>query len=208
MLSAPPWPPEARSGPQLPDCTQVPSHGYEYADTDTRGRETARKLAAAAPLVVLADAVAEHPYWHPFPGGPNANGWMTFTATNFKVVRVLKGPRLGWVQTFDEGIARSAATPAFPCVNLANTVNNEPPPTLGVRYLLFQTDERRLQGLGGGPAPMIGQKSWPPYLLPFSSPWFRFPVIDGVVHSEADNGAEGMPIRPQPLEPFLRSIGL
>jgi hypothetical protein len=147
-------------------------------------------------MVVVTDAMAQKPFWlHDRSwGDPNIGGWDSFTATNFHVVRVIKGQATPWLQRQQQG-----ATPnSLPCPHHIEVIANQPPPTVGTQYLLFDYHHLRLN------------PNRPQQDQGYQGAWWRFPVINGIVHSETELNpqAETMQMTPQPLDAFLRSIGL
>jgi hypothetical protein len=191
----PPWPPEVGGpGPNLPDCNR-PGHPRVHADVSEPTTPT--QLAAGSWQVVVADAVDQRPFWIVADGnwGAAPGGWVAQTVTNFHVVRVLKGHASSWVQRTQMG----AVPDSLPCPPWIDVIGNMPPPKVGSRYLLF--DYHHASPVKKGrPQPAQG----------YQGPWWRFVVIDGVVHPEAefDHEADSMNITPKPLDDFLKSIGL
>jgi hypothetical protein len=192
--SPPPWPPEVGTAvPDLPGCND-PGWPHSHADGGTPAN--VRELAAKSWQVVVADAVDQRPFWarpgHGF--GYDPGGWFAFTATNFHVVRVIKGQATPWLQRLQEGAAKDS----LPCPHYADVVANDPPPKLGARYLLFEYEHFHIQD--GRPQQDQGAQG----------SWWRFLVVDGVVRSEAEFDPEitAMAMTPAPLDDFLRSIGV
>ena len=195
--SPPPLPPEIALN--LPGCS---SPSYYHSDLDIAGPANPRLLAAQAWRVVFADAVDQRAFWvntHDDHGAADTpNGFDSATATNFHVLRVIKGAAPPWLQYFQWGVA---APGLLRCHGYANVERNEPPPKVGVRYLLFDWHHLFTEAWLS-PRPLQSQG--------YQGAWYRFLVIDGVVHSESefDPAVESMPIKPQPLETFLKSLGL
>jgi hypothetical protein len=190
----PPWPPEVGTAvPDMPDCN---APGWPHTNIDPAVPGNVRELAAKSWQIVVADAVDQRPFWGT-PGqgvGRGLGGWLAFTATNFHVVRVIKGHPTPWVQRLQEGAAKDS----LPCPHYIDVVSNTPPPKVGARYLLFDFDHFQIQF--GRPQQDQG----------FQGTWWRFLVVDGVVHSEAEGNPriDAMAMTPAPLDDFLHSIGL
>ncbi len=191
----PAWPAEVGGpSPHLPDCNAT---GFRTVEGTPGGPANPHELASNSWRVVLVDADAQRAFW--LPNSPWADtstgGWESFTATNFRVVSPIKGQTTPWLQRQQEG----AAAGSLPCPRHIEVVSNLPPPKVGARYLLF--DWYR---------PFVLQPNRPQPDQGAQGPWWRFLVIDGVVHSEAEFNPqiEAMRITPQPLDQFLTSIGL
>ena len=194
--SPPPLPPEIALN--LPGCGDP---AYYHSEVDPVRPANPRLLAAQAWRVVLADAVSQRPLWVMTGDGspPNApNGMESATATNFRVVKVIKGAAPPWLQYFQWGVA---APGVLSCRHYLDVIKNEPPPKVGSRYVLFDWGHLFPQ-TWASPNPIQAEG--------YQGPLYRFLVIDGVVHSESefDPAVESMPIKPQPLETFLKSLGL
>jgi hypothetical protein len=190
----PPWPPEVgTAAPNLPDCN---APGWPHTHIDPAGPANVRELAAKSWRVVVADAVDQRPFWAQQPGGPSLvpGSWLAFTATNFRVVRVIKGQATPWLQRLQEGAAKDS----LPCPHYIDVIGNSPPPKVGARYLLF--DYSHFQLLPTRPQEDQGAQGT----------WWRSLVVDGVVRSEAqfDPAITAMDMTPAPLDDFLHSIGL
>lgn len=162
QAAQPTFPPQVLSGPapQQIDgrrCT-LQASGSSIG-IDARTLVTVPQLFADSDLVVIADVVAQHAYWQ-----ERAGRWLPLTMTQYRVVRVVKGPAVAWLQASDLGASSSAIDR---CRNLAYTVANLPLPTPGQRYVLLGKHNAAVAG--GVDAGTLR----------------RFPVVDGLVETEA-----------------------
>jgi hypothetical protein len=194
------------ASPHLANCQTT---GYGIDDPTPGSPSTPKALASDAWRVVIADAVDQRPFWLPnSPWGLQGNDkWQSFTATNFHVVRVIKGKATPWLQRYQEG----AVPGSLPCPGAITFAPSQPPPKVGTRYLLFDDGGPMQVRWGSDRNPQHADvPGLPDQDQGGQGAWFRFVVIDGMVHSEGEfnHDVESMRITPQPLDAFLRSIGL
>jgi len=153
-------PSTAGTAPQQVDgrrCTlQVAANSI---GVDARTLATVPQLYADSDEVVVADAVRQHAYWQ-----ERGGRWLPLTMTQYRVVRVIKGPAVAWLQASDLGAVSSEIDG---CRNLAYTVANLPLPTTGQRYVLLA--KHNPQMAGGVDAGTLR----------------RFPIVGGLVRTEA-----------------------
>ena len=201
--SPPPWPPGTSTcGPcSLPFCQRTDVlAGRVEIEPGRDWPKTPRDMASQAWQVVIADAADQRPFWAQEGSDQSsdiAGGWGAYTATNFHVLKVLKGSAPHWMQLIQIGARRDS----LPCSQLNMTRVNSPPPQEGARYILFEW------GPHYNPVPrtLPGLTDQADQL-----PAFRFRIVNGVVHSEADYDPQALAMhtKPQPLNDFLRASGL
>lgn len=203
----PPWPAEVGGpSPNLPNCNN-PLAKPGGGDATPIMPKTLRELADQSWRIVVADAVDQRPYWMPNSSSADeiTQGWASYTATNFRVVRVVKGQAPLWIQRQQLG----ALPGSLPCSPYTTVIWNEPPPKVGSQYLLFDWSPR--EPGGGLLSESVGNPAYREATEQGGqgSSW-RFLVINGVVHSEGEfnHEVESMRITPQPLDALLRSVGL
>ncbi|MDQ6747020.1 MAG: hypothetical protein M3010_02780, partial [Candidatus Dormibacteraeota bacterium] len=137
-----------------PHCNQKGIHRVVTSDPGSDWPRTPQEMAARATTVVLADAFEQRTYWRY--NTQAADDWTGMTATNFRVVQVVKGAPVRWVQQSEIG----ARSKSLPCPTMLYVDSSSPLIEVGSRYLLFITPQK------------------------YSIPYFRFVVVGGTVHSE------------------------